>query len=543
MHLIHKLALLILLPVCSAQAMNSTTLTTHEDLMQATVYEPFNESHLHKIPSKPDLMPQAGKELVNRLKNPNKYIQPDYIFFYGPKGCGKSTLIDQFTEALGADRVYTHYNQLTTHCENNDYNSEEKIRDNVWIKLIELACQQAQVKKCPHAVIVFDDFNDLYKDPSPMGSILRRVIFKTRFDCGRLHLLVIAESASRINQGNTENIGVEYPSIPQCKQLASYFLNQFKLTCDQKVIDEMAADCHQKSIKDFRVTARHLALQKAKEYQATEYNDPQNSFGQPNLMPPAAKKLIKLLNDAEQEDQPHVIIFHGPPGSGKTTLIMDFMARINGAPAWIDASDILAQLPSLTDENALKKAIVDKFVTPTLHQAEEKNASRAALVINNLDDLLNHPKTRRVQLILDMLFNTQHLDNQQIPMLIFCEAQHYLEKLEGAAAIRVTHPNAPARAKLISYFINSRINTTCESNTLKKLVEQTEDYSMTEIQTRTQEVIDNYNKRTGHTSSSSSSASPSSPSHDKEITSRPTTPTASPTSPGTPSGPHRCIIS
>jgi predicted ATPase len=447
--------------------------------------QPFDEGTLCITSLKPDLMPQAGKDLIERLKNPDKGDQPDYIFFHGPKGCGKSALIDQLTAAIGADRVDTHYSALMSLCEKTQLPGE--IRSNVLINLVNLACKQAQEKKCPHAVIVFDDFDRLYQDTSHTGKALLQTLFNSTFDCGDLHLLVLAESTSRTLGRKIENIRVSYPTPDQYKQLATYFAQQFKLE-----IEEMDLwYYYREPISDLREAMSKAAR---KYYVRKNRDTPRNYLGQPDLMPMAAKKLVKLLNDTKQKNQPQVIVFHGPSGSGRTTLIKDFINRINAASMWLDGKDMLDSYAAYPNQKEVKDSILNDLVNPTFQAKQQQKKSHAALVVQNLDALYNHRDTPTSQHIFDGLFNTQYLDEQQSTLLIVCKAQE--SHLEGGHNIRVNYPDASARKKLITYFL--RDQTTYVNDIY--LLNFTENCSLTDIKSKAERL------NTKNSSSSTTSA-------------------------------------
>lgn len=258
--------------LCSGSITHSMNTPVSNIIASSGTDELFDESHLHQIPSKLDLMPQAGKDLITRLKDPDKYPQPSFVFFCGPQGCGKSTLIDQLTASIGADRVHIQYNGLMNHfdqimrCKNQSGISQDDINNAVQ-DLITFAYQKAQAKNCPYAVIAFEDFDTLYDDTSDLGKALHRRLFESISDCKDRKLLILAESTGKLEVHRPDiiaSIDVEYPSFPQYMKLAAYFLKQFKLNADETAITLLAVKGYSKSIKNLREAARDLAYLNAK---------------------------------------------------------------------------------------------------------------------------------------------------------------------------------------------------------------------------------------------------------------------------------------
>jgi energy-coupling factor transporter ATP-binding protein EcfA2 len=228
--------------------------------------EPFDDSYLQTIPAKPDLMPQEGKELITQLNSASQIDdQPHYIFFVGPKGCGKSTLINQFTESIGADPVGISATHVIKHCENNGYNSAAEIQKYVFDTIFKRACRQALHQQCPYAVVVVDNFDNYYEEQSTHKLHLIDVLFNSRFNRPKPHMIIIAETQAITSDTEIAHIPIAYPTNIQRMQLARYFLSKFIIDANEAELNHIVQKTENQPINEIRILARNCALHYACE--------------------------------------------------------------------------------------------------------------------------------------------------------------------------------------------------------------------------------------------------------------------------------------
>jgi hypothetical protein len=219
-------------------------------------------------------------------------------------------------------------------------------------------------------------------------------------------------------------------------------------------------------------------------------------FDTPDLMPQAGKDLIRRFNNnPSTNNNPTVIVFCGPPESGKTTLIQNFTEEINAAPMWVEMSNMIESYKAYPSDKAIEENILTDLIGLTFKERRDKNASRAALVIQNFDALRDALNISVGQIIFRLFFEVQHIDEkdpQRSKLLILCESTK--SYMPAHTQIDVGYPDTIARKKLIAHFLDQH-EIPYDADSIHPLVGRTDKHSITQIKMRMENIIQGYKKK------------------------------------------------
>jgi hypothetical protein len=221
-----------------------------------------------------------------------------------------------------------------------------------------------------------------------------------------------------------------------------------------------------------------------------------NHYQRPDLMPIAAKALIKDLNNPELYGQIDCILIYGSSGNGKSTIIKNIFAQINVLCAEsIDAHDCI-RLYAGKKYALIQKALSQDVIIPLTTQAQTAGSAYTALVIKNFQALDCNWNHRDIQPIMKALLPTLYSDLKP-PLLIVGIASSLSKKIGGPYLniIHVDYPNTAARQSLITYFL-ARHGRKCETDEdTAGFVQHTKHYSISAIQSYIKKFVQADDKR------------------------------------------------
>jgi hypothetical protein len=205
---------------------------------------------------------------------------------------------------------------------------------------------------------------------------------------------------------------------------------------------------------------------------------------QPDLTPPEALEIIKILNNPDKYEQPDHIAIIGDHGSGKTTLGARIIKDIDASYRRHHMHKLLRYYQRFTDEKELKNNVILSLINPTIETAIKEGKSKAVLLLENFHMLYINQHKKPFKYLLNALNPSNYVDLRP-PLLLINVSLPFsnnpkLPPIEGANIIRVQPPNLIARKQLIQYWVEQN-NYVCDEASQFALAEITKGKSIATI--------------------------------------------------------------